>query len=86
MEQGMSQGMKDQMPSIVRSYPIKKRAIFALSTCAALLLATLNWKFEPAKTIAICAIVVGCLFDIRGRWSMLFFGIGIGDLLLYVSK
>ena len=81
----MPQDIKSQT-STVRGYPLKRRVFFTLSTCIALLIATLNWKFEPAKIISICAFSVACLFDLRGRWSMLFWGIGIGDLLLYVSR
>jgi hypothetical protein len=83
MEDTVSQRFKDKISSAVQGYPFKRRALSALTTCAALLIVTLNWKFEPAKTISICAFSVACLFDRKGKWFMFFWGIGIGDLLLY---
>jgi len=68
-----------------KDYPLKRRAIFALSSCILLLVVTLNWRFETAKTIAICAFVVACLFDKNGKAFLFFLGIMIGDLLLYAS-
>jgi hypothetical protein len=85
MEERVLQDIKHRISSIVEGYPLKRRAVFALSTCAVLLVTTLNWKFEPAKTISICASVVACLFDSKGKWFMFFFGIVIGSLLLDVS-
>lgn len=79
-------GIGNQIFSSIKRYPLKKRVIFAASTCAVLLVGSMNWKFEPAKTIVISALSIACLFDLRGRWSMFFWGIGIGDLLLYLSK
>jgi hypothetical protein len=72
--------------SAAQGYPFKTRVVFAFTTCLALLISTLNWKFEPSKTIAICSFTVACFFDRKGKWWMLFLGIGIGDLMLYVSR
>ncbi len=82
--EGMFQDIKPEFVETVRRYPLKMRAGFASSVCVSLLLGTINWKFEPAKTIVICAFTVACLFDIRGKWFMLFTGIGVGDLMLYL--
>jgi hypothetical protein len=81
----MFRDIKAKITAAVKCYPLKKRAIKALSNCVLLLVVTITWRFEPAKTIAICAYTIGWLFDLRGKWSMLFFGIGIGDLLLYAT-
>ena len=87
MEKGgrVFRGIKSKIAAAVECYPFRRHAILALSTCISLLIVTMNWPFEPAKSIAICAFTVGCLFDLRGKWPMLFFGIGIGDLLLYAT-
>jgi hypothetical protein len=79
----MFRGIKAKIAAAVKRYPLKRRATFALSTCISLLIVTINWPFEPAKTISICAPTVACLFDIRGKWFMFFTGIAIGNLLLY---
>lgn len=70
----------------VRSYPFKRRTISALTMCIVLLVTTADWHFEPAKTIAIGSGSIARLFDIKGRWFMLFFGICIGDMLLYLWR
>lgn len=79
----MFRDIKSKVAAAVKCYPLKRRAIFALSTCISLLIVTINWQFEPAKTIGIGAFTVACIFDIRGKWFMFFAGIGTGVLLLY---
>jgi len=86
MEERVFQGIKDQISSTVQGYPFKRRAGLALETCVVLLVATLNWKFGLAMTISICSSSVAFLFDLKGKWFMFFLGIGIGNLLLYVSR
>jgi hypothetical protein len=84
--EGMLQGIKNSVAAATKVYPLKRRAAFALSICISLLLGTISWRFEPAKSIVICASTAACFFDIRGKWFMFFTGIGIGDLLLYALR
>jgi hypothetical protein len=79
----MLRGIKAKIAAGFKSYPLKKRATFALIGCMMLLVISIKWPFEPAKTFSISAYSVGCWFDLKGRWSMFFFGIGTGVLLLY---
>jgi hypothetical protein len=77
------------MPKIaefVKGYPLKRRALFALTTCAVLCVATMNWRLEAAKVIEIGAFTAACLFDLKGKWSMFFWGIAVGDTLLYLLR
>jgi len=74
-----------KIAEFVKRYPLKRRAQFALMTLVALFVATMNWRFEAAKVIAMSAMTAACLFDLKGRWFVLLFGIGVGDLLLYLS-
>lgn len=69
-----------------KNFPVKRRIISALTMCALLLVVTVRWPFEPAKVIAIIAATVGRFFEIKGRWFMLFMGIVLGDMLLYVWR
>lgn len=69
---------------VSKAYPIKRRIISASMTLAVLLVATITWHYEPAKVIAISAFTVARLFDLKGKWCLLFLGIGIGDMLLYL--
>lgn len=82
----MLQGIKNMVAAATKSYPLRRRAAFALSICISLLLGTISWRFEPAKVIAICAFTAACFFDIRGKWFMFFTGIGVGDMLLYLFR
>jgi hypothetical protein len=85
-EDGMLEGIKKSVAAATKSYPFRRRAIFALSICIPILLGTISWRFEPAKIISICAFTFACFFDIRGRWFTLFMGIGVGDMLLYAWR
>jgi hypothetical protein len=67
-------------------YPMKRRVIGALTTVAALLIVTLNWRFDSAKVIAVSALTVARLFDPKGGWAIFFYGVGAGDLLLYAAS
>jgi hypothetical protein len=80
------QAIKDRISSAAQDYPFKRRVLSALTMCAVLLTVTWNWRFEPAKTIAICALTIACLFDRKGRWFMFFFGIAVGNMILYQSS
>jgi hypothetical protein len=82
----MLQGITNMVAAATKSYPLRRRAAFALSISISLLLGTISWRFEPAKFIVICASTTACFFDIRGRWFTLFMGIGVGDMLLYVWR
>ncbi len=73
-----------QIADVAKKYPIKKRALFALSMFLMLSLGTIGWRFEPAKVIATCAAVIACFFDRNGKWFWFFVGIALGDLLLYL--
>lgn len=77
---------QDRIGHIVEGYPVKKRLWSVLLTLAGLLLATVIWPSEPAKIIAISAFTAARFFDLRGRWSLFFDGIGVGDLLLYAAS
>jgi hypothetical protein len=80
------QELMHKITEAVRSYPLKRRALFALTMCASLFIATMNWHFEPAKVIAICAATGACLFDLKGKWFMFLGGICVGDMLLYLFR
>ena len=86
MGESGSQRFSNRISLAVQGYPFNRRVLSAVSACVVLLVVTLNWKFEPAKTIAVCAVSVACLFDRKGKWFWFSWGIGIGDLLLYLSR
>jgi hypothetical protein len=73
-----------QIAEVARQF--KKRAIFALTMCIMLTVVTLDWRFEAAKVIAMCATVTACVFDRKGKWFWFLCGIALGDLLLYLFK
>jgi len=46
----------------------------------------MDWRLEAAKVIEISAFTAACLFDLKGKWSMFFWGIAVGDTLLYLLR
>jgi hypothetical protein len=80
------QSAQHNLSDIVRGYPLKRRAVSALTTLAILLIVGLNRHFDWAIAIAIAAFTTARLFDLKGRWSIFFYGLGVGDLLLYVAS
>ena len=90
----MLRDIKCKVIAASENYPIKMRLLSASLTCAVTLLitvknwhfGTLNRQFEPWKTIAICAFTVAWLFEPKKRWNLFFLGVGIGDVLLYLSR
>jgi hypothetical protein len=86
MEENVLQNVQSGISDTFKGYPLKKRVVSALVTLGILLIVGLNWRFEPAKIIALAAFTVARLFDLRGRWSIFFHGIGVGDLLLYAAS
>src|SRR5579863_6799425 len=79
---GMFHSIRNEIGDAFKGYPFRSRVIAALITLGMLLIVSLKWRFEWAKIIAIAAFTVARLFDLKGRWSIFFIGIGSGDLLL----
>jgi hypothetical protein len=90
----MYRDIKVKITAAANGYPLKKRAAAVLLTFFMLLATDItNWQFpppiwhlEPWRVIVLCAGSVAWLFEPWGRWNMLFLGIALGNLLLYVSR
>ena len=54
----MLRGIKAKIAAGFKSYPLKKRATFALIGCMMLLVISIKWPFEPAKTFSISILFI----------------------------
>jgi len=82
----MFRNIKAKVTEAVKCYPFNRRISFTLSICISFLVATISWRFESAKAIALFAFGISGLFEFRSKWFMFFLGIALGDMLLYLWK